>query len=72
MYLDDGIAAVIGMEATCTSSSRVQDNLCQVGLVSIVSKSRWEPNQKCSWLGFNIDLKLGQNSAPQIKVESKR
>ena len=70
MYLDDGIAAVAGEEAACTASSMVQNDLCQAGLVVNVSKCKWEPNQKCSWLGFDIDLNLGQISAPQDKVQS--
>ena len=70
VYLDDGIAAVAGEEAACTASSMVQEDLHRAGLVVNVSKCKWVPNQKCAWLGFDIDLNLGQISAPQDKVQS--
>ena len=70
MYFYDGIVAVAGKEAACAASRMVQDDLCRAGLVTNIAKCRWEPNQKCSWLGFNLDLNSGQVSAPEVKVES--
>ena len=70
VYLDDGIAAVAGEEAACSASSKVQDDLHRAGFVVNVSKCKWQPNQKCAWLGFDIDLSLGQISAPCDKVQS--
>ena len=70
VYLDDGNAAVAGKEAACTASTMVQEDLGQAGFVENVSKCRWELNQRCYWLGFDIDLSMGQISAPQDKVQS--
>ena len=64
------IAAVAGKEAACAASKKFQDDLCPAGFVANVAKCRWEPNQKCSWLGFNLDLNSGQVSALHDKVES--
>ena len=71
IYLDDGIAVVAGEEAACSASSKVQDDLHQAGFVVNVSKCKWQPNQKCAWLDFDIDLTLGQISAPCDKVQSQ-
>ena len=70
VYLDDGIAAIAGEQAACAASCKVQEDLNRAGFVVNVSKCNWEPRQKCTWLGFDIDLKSGQISAPHDKVQS--
>lgn len=67
MYLDDGIAAVADEEAACKASSMVQEDLRRAGLVVNVHKCKWQPAQKCAWLGFDIDLNLSLISVPQEK-----
>jgi len=32
--------------------------------VENISKSNWQPSQRMTWLGFDLDLELGQISIP--------
>jgi len=46
---------------------KVRQDLAGSGLVENVSKSNWPPSQKITWLGFDLDLEVGQISIPQDK-----
>ena len=43
-------------EAAALACRAVQSDLAKAGLVVNVNKSRLEPTQQCTWLGFDIDL----------------
>ena len=57
LYLDDGRA-----------SQTVRQDLAKAGLVSNQQKSQWEPVRKLKWLGFQINLHVGQMFIPEIKL----
>ena len=62
IYLDDGIIAVKGkVEATVEESA---------GLIVNIEKCVWEPSCKIEWLGFYIDLALGEFSVPTGKIST--
>ena len=60
VYLDDRIATVAGEEVAFSASSKVQDDLHRASFAVNLSKCKWQPNQKCAWLGFDIDLSFIQ------------
>ena len=72
VYLDDGIIAVSGKQAAIETSARVRQDLANAGLVDNMAKSSWLPSQKICWLGFNLDLEVGQIAVPQEKVVALR
>ena len=72
LYLDDGIVAVSGMQAAREVSDKVRRDLARAGLVENTAKSNWDPSQEMAWLGFNLDLEVGQISIPQEKIIALR
>ncbi|XP_065892728.1 uncharacterized protein [Dysidea avara] len=72
LYLDDGIVAVAGEEAAKLASQRVREDLVKAGLVEHSAKCIWEPTAKLKWLGFDIDLGIGQISVPADKLCSRK
>ena len=72
IYLDDGIVAVEGEQEALAASRMVQSDLARSGLVVNIVKSRLEPTQQCTWLGFNIDLAKGYISVPEGKLNNLR
>ena len=62
VYLDDGIIAVKG-------PMRKVDEHESAGFVSNQEKSLWIPSKSVEWLGFNIDLAIGEFSVPPSKLE---
>ena len=70
IYLDDGIAAVEGKLEAAKASMTIQQDLARVGFVVNMAKCKWTPSQKCTWLGFDIDLHLGRISVPQDKIDA--
>ena len=70
MYLDDGIVAVAGEGAAKLASQQVREDLAKAGLVEHSAKCTWEPTLKLKWLGFNLDLGVGQISVPEDKLYS--
>ena len=70
LYLDDGIVAVAGEEAAKLASLQVREDLVKTGLVEHSAKCIWEPTRKLKWLGFDIDLGIGQISVPADKLRS--
>ena len=69
IYLDDGIIAVKGEAKARLESKQVERDLEQAGFIVNIEKSVWEPSQRVEWLGFNIDLALGEFSVPTSKIE---
>jgi len=72
LYLDDGILSVSGKQAAMEASVRVRQDLARAGLVENVAKSNWHPVQRLTWLGFVIDLEVGQISIPEEKIVALR
>ena len=68
MYLDDGLCAVAGEPAAQKESQLVQDTLEKAGFIAHPSKSVWQPTQRLIWLGFVVDLALGQIEVLQDKL----
>ena len=70
VYLDDGIAVVEGKLEAGKASMTIQQDLARAGFVVNMAKCKWTPSQKCTWLGFDIDLHLGRISVPQEKIDA--
>ena len=68
VYLDDGLCATAGRQRALEESHLVQATLNRAGFVVHPTKSVWEPIQRLTWLGFVIDLALGQIEVPREKV----
>lgn len=68
VYLDDGLCAVAGHQRALEASDLVRSTLDQAGFIVHPTKSIWQPTQRIQWLGFVIDLALGQVEVPQDKV----
>ena len=68
LYLDDGIVAAKGLENSNRMSVRIRQDLVRAGLIVNEAKSQWEPVRKLTWLGFEIDLEIGQLTVPEDKL----
>ena len=68
VYLDNGIVAVKGEQAALIACRAVQDNLAKAGLVVHAIKSKLQPTQQCTWLGFYINLAKGRILVPETKL----
>ena len=55
VYLDDGLCAVTGKQATVQASQLVKTTIEKAGFVAHPKKSVWEPTQRLVWLGFIVD-----------------
>ena len=69
VYLDDGIVAIKGEKRACEESRLVKYELESAGFVLNQEKSLWIPSKSVEWLGFNIDLAIGEFSVPPSKLE---
>jgi len=70
VYLDDGIIAVKGEAEAKAERMAVKRDLELAGLVINVEKCAWEPSHQMEWLGFCIDLTLGEFSVPAQKISA--
>ena len=70
VYLDDGICVAQGLEAANRASEVVKCTLDRAGFVVNVAKSMLQPAQQGQWLGFQLDLALGELSVPSQKIEA--
>ena len=68
VYLDDGLGAAAGEAKAADVSKIVEMTLEQAGFISNREKSVWQPTQRLQWLGFVIDMSLGQIEVPQEKI----
>ena len=66
--LDDGLCAVAGRQKALEASELVRTTLARAGFVVHLIKSIWEPIRRLPWLGFVVDLELGQIDVPQAKL----
>jgi len=73
MYLDDGIIAVKSREKAAMESAQVRLNLENSGFIYCkYEKCQWEPQHNIEWLGFQIDLCMGEFSVPEGKLDRLR
>ena len=70
IYLDDGIVAVRGRQKALVESTRVKEDIEKAGFIINVEKSVWNPSQTMEWLGFQIDLSVGEFSVPASKIDA--
>ena len=68
VYLDDGLWAVAGRQAALEASWLVRGTLDKAGFVAQPMKTIWWPTQRLQWLGFVVDMTLGQIEVPQDKI----
>ena len=71
VYLDDGIVAVKSKENALIESAQVKLDLGNAGFVVNNEKCarEWEPKCNMEWLGFLIDLSMGEFSVPVGKLD---
>ena len=72
VYLDDGLCAVNGLGPADEASQLVQRTQDQAGFVVHPGKSVWKPTQRLVWLGFVVDMSLGQIEVPESKIATLR
>lgn len=68
VYLDDGLGAATGELKAADVGGVVRSTLEQAGFVFNREKSIWKPTQRLQWLGFVIDMELGQIEVPHDKI----
>ena len=69
VYQDDGLCAVSGEQSAKRASQLVQHTLSEAGFVTHPTKSNWQPSQRLVWLGFVVDVGLGQIEVPKEKIK---
>ena len=72
LYLNDDLCAASGEQAAIEASQLVQRTLEMAGFVAHHEKSVWQPTQCLTWLGFVVDVALGQIEVPLEKIEALR
>ncbi len=70
VYLDDGLCMTAGSLKASEASELVCATLVRAGFVAHPTKSVWQPMQRLQWLGFVIDLALGQIEVPKEKLQT--
>ena len=70
VYLGDGIVAVKGEVEAKFESRKVKQDLEKAGFIVNIEKCVWEPSHSIEWLGFHIDLALGEFSVPIPKIDA--
>lgn len=69
LYIDDGIIISPEKPAAISNIQLVTESEAAAGLVINEEKSCWASSQVGVWLGFNIDLAVGELSVPDDKVQ---
>ena len=69
IFFDDGVGAGSSLEVAKVNSSLVRSDLSRCGFEINHEKSNWEPMNKFSWIGYNIDTHTGFifASIPELK-----
>lgn len=71
LYFDDGLVSVKSSEVHSIAVSRlVEEIITKAGLVINREKSKFTPSKQAAWLGFDIDLALGEIRVPQGKLHT--
>ena len=69
IFFDDGVGAGSSLEATKINSSLVRSDPSRYGFDINHEKSNWEPKNKFSWIGYNIDTHTGFIFASDARIE---
>ena len=69
IFFDDGVGAGSSLEAARINSALVGSDLSQCGFQINHEKSNWEPMNKFSWIGYNIDTHTGFIFASHARIE---
>ena len=69
IFFDDGVGASSSLEVAKVNSSLVCSGLSRCGFEINHEKSSWEPMNKFSWIGYNIDTHTGFNFASDSRIE---
>jgi hypothetical protein len=67
-YLDDGILIVNNYSEAKYFASIIKADLKAAGFIVNPEKSVWEPTQKLTWLGFELDSQLNIFEIPEAKL----
>ena len=69
IFFDDGVGAGSSLEAAKFNSSFVRSDLSRCGFEINHEKSNWEPMNKFSWIGYNIDTHTGLIFANDSRIQ---
>ena len=69
IFFDDGVGAGSSLEAAKFNSSFVRSDLYRCGFEINHEKSNWEPMNKFSWIGYNIDTHTGFIFANDSRIQ---
>ena len=69
IFFDDGVGAGSSLEAANFNSFLVRSDLSRCGFEINHGKSNWEPMNKFSWIGYNIDTHRGFIFANDSRIE---
>ena len=68
-FFDDGVGAASSLEAAKFNSFRVRSDLSRCSFEINHEKSKWEPVNKFSWIGYDIDTHTGYIFASGARIE---
>ena len=69
IFFDDGVGAGSSLEAAKFNSSFVRSDLSRCGFEINHEKSNWEPMNRFSWIGYNIDTHTGFIFANDSRIQ---
>ena len=69
IFFDDGVGAGSSLEAAKSNSFLVRSDLSRCGFEINHEKSKWEPTNKFSWIGYDIDTLAGYIFASGARIE---
>ena len=69
MYLDDGLGGAESYDDACMVSTRIRNDLIELGFLIAEEKCKWGPCQSLVWLGLVWDLKEGKLRLTQERVD---
>ena len=69
IFFDDGVGAGSSLEAAKSNSFLVRSDLSRCGFEINHEKSKWEPVNKFSWIGYDIDTHTSYIFASGARIE---
>ena len=69
MYMDDGIGAAASETAASQLATEVKNDLDRSGLMVNAEKSDFQPRQCGEFLGYTLNLRIGQFQVPKHKTD---
>ena len=71
LYIDDGIVVEKSKEQELETSCMVLRALARAVFLTNIAQCKWQPDRRCTWLGFEIDLVQGSISASKKQADDK-